>query len=202
MKKIFQGLVLTISILFIACSGDVMHKSLPEAKQVDEAILNTLKLGGFTAVFKKDTSSAPFSKRVVPYVFHPEKIFKTQQPAGTYGSIYLRLFYDSENNTGADKNKIFSATDTVYFLRQIESYKTRNIDETLFSDVKLADADSIQKHGLSFYKVNQPLFSADQKRVFVEIDHYYYGGGWGQGIVLTKDKGQWVLTKRWKIWGI
>lgn len=202
MKQIFHSIILCLSFLFFACSGDVMHKPLPETKLLDEAILNTLKLGAFTAVFKSDTSTIAFSTRIVPYVFHPEKVFKTQQPAGSYGSIYLDIFYNSDNNLGTDKNKLFSATDTVYFQRQIEAFKERSIDETLFTDVKLAGYDSIQKHGLPFYKVNQPLFSADQKRVFIEIDHYYYGGGWGQGIVLTRDKGQWVLTKRWKIWGI
>jgi len=202
MKLIFRSFLIGLSIFVFACSGNVMRKPLPDAKQEDEAILNTLKLGSFTAVFKTDTVSIPFSKRVVPYVSHPEKVFKTRQPAGSYGSIYLNAFYESENNLGTDNNKLFSATDTLYFRRQIESYKERNIDEMLYTDIKLAAYDSIQKHGLSFYKVNQPLFSTDQKRVFVEIDHYYYGGGWGQGIVLTKDKGQWVLTKRWKIWGI
>ena len=202
MKQIFRSFLIAFTILCFACSGDMMHKPLPESKLVDEAILNTLKLGAFTAVFKSDTTTIAFSTRIVPYVFHPEKVFKTQQPAGSYGSIYLGTFYNSDQNEGTDKSKLFSATDTVYFQRQIDSFKERMIDKTLFTSVKLAGYDSIQKHGLPFYKVNQPLFSADQKRVFVEIDHYYYGGGWGQGIVLTKDKGQWVLTKRWKIWGI
>ena len=202
MKQIFQGLILCLSFLGFACSGDALHKPLPDAKLLDEAIINTLKLGTFTAVFKSDTATVAFSKRIVPYVFHPEKVFKTRQPAGSFGSIYLGTFYDSENNEGPDKSKLFSADDTVYFKRQIESFKERSIDETLFTTIKLAGYDSIQKHGLPFYKVNQPLFSSDQQRVFVEIDHYYYGGGWGQGIVLTKEKGQWVLTKRWKIWGI
>jgi hypothetical protein len=202
MKQIYQGLILCLSFLGFACSGDVMHKPLPDEKQLDEAIVNTLKLGSFTAVFKSDTATIPFSTRIVPYVFRPEKVFKTRQPAGSFGSIYLDTFYDSENNEGPDKSKLFSADDTIYFKRQIESFKERNVDETLFTTIKLAGYDSIQKLGLPFYKVNQPLFSADQQRIFVEIDHYYYGGGWGQGIVLTKDKGQWVLTKRWKIWGI
>ena len=40
MKQIFQGLILCLSFLGFACSGDVMHKPLPDEKQLDEAIQN------------------------------------------------------------------------------------------------------------------------------------------------------------------
>lgn len=195
-------MLLLFSLSLFACTGGSFNRPLPTHQQMDEAISNLLKLEPLKAVFKSDTSQTPFSKRIVPYIFHPEKVYKTPPPVGTFGTLQMAKFYTSENNLGKDKQMLFSTTDTTYFRKQIDAYKTRDIDTTYFADIKLADYDSILNRKLSYYKVNVPLFSADHSKVFIELDHYHYGGGWGQGIILAKQNGEWVLLKRWMIWGI
>ena len=110
--------------------------------------------------------------------------------------------FNSENNSAGDNDKLFSAKDTAYFLKQINSYKTHNVGENLFKEIKLCEYDTIITKRLPHFKVALPLFSKDQAIAYIQVDRIYYGGGWSEGIILKKENNKWFLYRKWTIWKI
>jgi len=202
MKYIFQILILSVITIFIACSCNNAGQPVPGDSLINEVILSALKVDSIKEVYKSDTSQNPLSKRITPYILHPEKVFKTPPTPGTYATLNLTTFFNSENNSAGDNDKLFSAKDTAYFLRQINLYKTHNVDENLLNEVKLCDYDTIVNKRLPHFKVALPLFSKDQSMAYIQVDRIYYGGGWSEGLILKKENKKWFLYRKWSIWHV
>jgi len=202
MKYIFRSILITALSIFIVCSCNNASQPVPNKLLINEVILSVLKVDSVKEVYKSDTSQNPLSKRITPYILHPEKVFKTLPPPGTYATLNLKIFYNSENNSAGDNDKLFSAKDTAYFLQQINSYKTHNVEENLFKDIKLCDYDTIVYKKLPHFKVALPLFSKDQTMAYIQVDRIYYGGGKSEGIILKKENNNWFLYRKWTIWHV
>ena len=202
MKYIFRVLILSVVIIFISSSCNNASQPVPEYPLINEVILNALKVDSIKEVYKSDTSINPLSKRITPYILHPEKVFKTMPLPGSYATLNLKTFYNSENNSAGGNDKLFSARDTAYFLRQINTYKTHNVDESLFGDLKLCDYDTIVSKRIPHFKVALPLFSKDQSLAYVQVDRIYLGGGRSEAIILKKENNKWFLYRKWTIWHI
>jgi hypothetical protein len=202
MKYIFRTLLLSSLITIIACSCNNANQPVPGDSLINEVILAALKVDSIKEVYKSDTSQNPLCKRITPYIFHPEKVYKTPPPPGTFATLNLKIFYNSENNSAGDNDKLFSAKDTAYFLNQINLYKTHNVDENLFKEIKLCDYDTIVNKRLPHFKAALPLFSKDQTMAYIQIDRIYYGGGWSEGIILKKEDNKWFLYRKWTIWHV
>jgi hypothetical protein len=176
-------------------------ESVEERKTEIEKIVESVIIQDSVNVFKKDSTAIPLSKelkklKVQGLASNLEKI-----PPKPIDGIYLNdLFYYHLDVNFLPKK------DSLNILSQNQVLKTYLIDNSFSKKLKLTTfkeqkVKSRANADANFLYLTIPIFSADNKKAYVELNEICFGNcGWGKALYLEKKNGKWKIIFKCQLW--
>ncbi|WP_268847570.1 hypothetical protein [Flavobacterium aestivum] len=191
--------------LFLGCKKQKEETKLQDSKfsdinQIVEVIINQDSL----YISKNDKSSIAFCIDLVKIniqipIKNKEKLYEPPTPFNSV-SINQLLSYKINNDN------FFSKADSTYLVSQSLGLKEFKIEQKIIEKIKSTTFDKEelkQKTGkkYDFYEMTIPVFSKDNSKAYVEINHYCGGlCGSGKAFFLSKINGEWRIINKTQTW--
>ena len=187
------GLVLFIFIL-IACNNNKSKEKqlLPDKKDINEIV---------KVIIEKKHLRAD-----VPFVAELNKnIILSSNYASNAPRPIGSILINDVLKIKLNKVNFFAKTDSLYILYQNSIFKTFRIDGTASKYVTLISSNQILKDRklekvTRFYNMSIPIFSADNKKAYVELDFSCPLCGSGTALFLIKVNEKWTIVKEENLW--
>ena len=104
------------------------------------------------------------------------------------------------------KSEFFKVKDSLHLLKQNSNPQKFKIDKIIFDKINLTTKEienNKRKTGkpFDFYEMTIPVFSSDNQKAFVQLNHYCNGlCGNGVSLFLEKINGKWKIVDSWETW--
>jgi hypothetical protein len=206
MKKLI--LILLVSLSFTKCKNNDNQAEIDSSKinEINE-IVKTVILEDSLNVLKNNKESKKFCEELIKLnIYIPEKRKNNEPnppppPPSFYKiSIENLLYYKIENEM------FFTSKDSLYLLQQNLNPEKLKIEKVILQKINLTTEEreiTKRKNGelYNFYVMTIPIFSSDNKKAYVELNHYCGGlCGSGKSIYLKKINKKWKIVDKWRTW--
>lgn len=190
-------LITSFIILFIGCNLKSKNFVLDESK-INEinTIIESVIVQDSIEIFQEYNESKILCSNLVKLSIEvPNKIMKDRIPP-PFKTIYI----DNLINISFNGNIFFSKVDSIYILSQDLDSTTISLKIFLNDSVNLKLCSELQMPN-EYYQMSIPIFSLDNKRVYVQLD-YICGAlcGYGKEYFLEKIDGKWEIIGKFNIW--
>ncbi|WP_415328419.1 hypothetical protein [Chryseobacterium sp. MMS23-Vi53] len=194
MKKFFALFILLL--IFISCSKSEFN--IQERKDDINAIITTIIETDRIDIEKNNiekNTMTQFFKKIKIITPKPEEIRPINENERTLDWIL-----------NFNLKKPFSKNDSIYLLSQNINPDTLEISNELksrynFSNLPKILLDRKNKKYYQYYEFSIPVFSADHKTAYIELD-YHSKGYFGQGMayILKKENNKWKILESGGTW--
>ncbi len=206
MKKLI--LILLVSLSFTKCKNNDNQAEIDSSKinEINE-IVKTVILEDSLNVLKNNKDSKKFCEELIKLdIYIPEKRKNNEPnppppPPSFYKiSIENLLYYKIENEF------FFTSKDSLYLLQQNLNPEKLKIEKAVIKNINLTTNEKeINKikmgKSYNFYEMTIPIFSSDNQKAYVELNHYCGGlCGSGKSIYLKKINRKWKIVDKWSTW--
>lgn len=204
MKKLL--LILLVSFSFTKCKNNKENElDSSKIKDINE-IVKTVILEDTLNVLKNEKESGMFCEELVKLdIYIPEKRKDNESipppPPSFYKiSIENLLYHKIENEM------FFTSVDSIYLLKQNLNTEKLKIKKDIAEKINLTTKEkeiNKRENGKSynFYEMTIPIFSSDNQKAYIELNHYCGGlCGSGKSIFLKKIDGKWKIIEIWRTW--
>jgi hypothetical protein len=205
MKKIL--LILLVSLSFTKCKNNSETEfDISKIKDINE-IVKTVIIEDSLNVLKNEKESKMFCRELIKLeIYIPEKRKDNEPfpplplPFSNVISIEKLLSFKIENKM------FFTSKDSLYLLQQNSNPQKLKIEKKVIEKINLTTKEKeINKKKIgesyNFYEMTTPIFSSDNQKAYLELNHYCGGlCGSGKSIFLKKINGKWKIIDKWGTW--
>ncbi|EKT3966161.1 hypothetical protein NTJ12_001216 [Flavobacterium psychrophilum] len=205
MKNIL--LILLVSFSLTKCKNNSETKfDSSKIKDINE-IVKTVILEDDLNVLKNEKESKMFCEELIKLdIYIPEKRKDNEPipppPPPSFNDISIEnlLYYKIENEM------FFTSNDSLYLLQQNLNPQKLKIETEVVEKINLTTKEkegNKRKIGESynFYEMTIPVFSSDNQKAYLELNHYCGGlCGSGKSIFLKKINSKWKIVDKWRTW--
>ncbi|MCC9072167.1 hypothetical protein LNQ49_11300 [Flavobacterium sp. F-65] len=206
MKKIF--LILLVSLSFTNCKKIKNETKFDSSKIKDiNEIVKTVIIEDSLNVLINGKGTKMFCEELIKLdIYIPEKTKDNEPipppPPPSFNAISIEDLLCSKIG-----NEIFfTSRDSLYLLQQNSNPQTLKIEKEVVEKINSTTKEKeINKKKLgesyNFYEMTIPVFSSDNQKAYLELNHYCDGlCGSGKSIFLKKINGKWKIIDKWRTW--
>jgi len=206
MKKIF--LILLVSLSFTNCKKINNETEFDSSKIKDiNEIVKTVILEDSLNVLINGKGTKMFCEELIKLdIYIPERRTDNEPipppPPPSFNDISIEnLLYSKIEN-----EIFFTSKDSLYLLQQNLNPQTRKIEKEVVEKINSTTKEKELKkkklgESYNFYEMTIPIFSSDNQKAYLELNHYCGGlCGSGKSIFLKKINGKWKIIDKWRTW--
>ncbi|OCB71792.1 hypothetical protein [Flavobacterium crassostreae] len=201
-------LILLVSLSFTKCKNisDEPEFNSSKIKDISE-IVKTVILEDSLNVLKNDKKTKMFCEDLIKLdIYIPEKRKDNEPipppPPPSFNNISIQNLL----NNKIENQIFFTSKDSLYLLKQNLNPQKLKIEKEIVEKINLTSKEKeINKKGkgefYNFYEMTIPIFSSDNQKAYVELNHYCGRlCGSGKSIYLKKINGKWKIVDKWRTW--
>jgi hypothetical protein len=206
MKKLI--LILLVSLLFTKCknNNNEIEIGSPKINEINK-IVKTIILEDSLNVLKNDKESKMFCEELIKLdIYIPEKRKKNEPIPPPPPPSFYKISIEDLLNYKIENEMFFTSKDSLDLLRQNLNPEKLIIEKDILQKINLTTEErenTKRKNGelYNFYVMTIPIFSSDNNKAYVELNHYCGGlCGNGKSIFLKKINGKWKVVDKWRTW--
>jgi len=201
-----RHIISLLLFLFLLSCKKTENKSqieISNTKDINEIVLAII-IEDSLNVTKNATNSKMFCNELIKLnIYIPEKSKDGEivplSPLSRYAVSIEELIHYK-------KSEFFKVKDSLHLLKQNSNPQKFKIDKIIFDKINLTTKEienNKKKTGkpFDFYEMTIPVFSSDNQKAFVQLNHYCNGlCGNGVSLFLEKINGKWKIVDTWETW--